>query len=76
MRRSTPRIVRSTITMGYMLTSVGSVGFAYLGGGWIARGLFLVGLSLAFYAGVVLAVGLFPWRHSPAGEGFSHESFR
>jgi hypothetical protein len=68
-----PRIVRPTITVGYMLTSVGGVGFAYFGGGWIAHGLFLVGLSLVFYAGVVLDVGLFPWQRGPIGGGFSLE---
>jgi len=68
-----PRIVQPTITMGYMLTSVGGIGFGYLGWGWIAHGFFLVGLSLVFYAGVMLCVGLFPWRRSSADEGFSLE---
>ncbi len=63
-----PRIVRPTITVGYMLSSAGGIGFAYLGGGWIAHGFFLVGLSLVFYAGVVLCVGLWPF-----GERFSWE---
>lgn len=54
-------LIRPTVTVGYMLTSLGGIGFAYLGGGWIAHGLFLVGLSLVFHAGVVLAVGLTPW---------------
>jgi len=54
-------VVRSTVTAGYMLASVGGIGFAYLGGGWIAHGIFLVGLSLVFYAGSVLAMGLVPW---------------
>ncbi len=59
-----PRLIRPTITAGYMLASVGGLGFAYLGWGWgwIAHGVFLVGLSLVFYAGVVLCVGLWPWR--------------
>jgi hypothetical protein len=67
------RLIRPTITAGYMLTSVGGIGFAYLGWGWIAHGLFLVGLSLVFYAGVVLCVGLFPWRRGLADESFSLE---
>ena len=62
-------LVRSTVTAGYMLTSVGGIGFAYLGGGWIAHGIFLVGLSLVFYGGAVLAVGLVPWRGSHTGPG-------
>ena len=60
-----PRIsqsVRPAVTAGYLLTSVGGLSFAYLRAGWIAHGLFLVGLSLTFYAGVVLWWGLSPWR--------------
>jgi hypothetical protein len=56
------RLVRPTITVGYALSSVGGLGFAYFGGGWIAHGLLLLGLSLMFYAGVVLWVGVSPWR--------------
>jgi hypothetical protein len=55
------------VTLGYMLTSIGGMTFAYsrLGDGgrnWIAHGLYLVGLSLVFYAGVLLAVALWPSR--------------
>jgi hypothetical protein len=57
------RSVRWAITPGYMLTSVGGLTFAYLGRNWLFHGVFLLGLSLVFYAGVLLAVGLWPWRH-------------
>ncbi|HEY76154.1 MAG TPA: hypothetical protein G4O00_08235 [Thermoflexia bacterium] len=67
-------VVRSTVTAGYVLTSLGGIGFAYLGGGWIAHGLFLVGLSLVFYAGAVLAVGLVPWRVGGADDPRSYGS--
>lgn len=56
--------VRPAITAGYLLTSIGGLGFAYGRAGWIAHGVFLVGLSLTFYAGVVLWWGLSPWRPS------------
>ncbi len=58
----TPRRVRPAITAGYLLTSIGGLSFAYGRAGWIAHGVFLVGLSLTFYAGVVLWWGLSPWR--------------
>ncbi len=67
----TRHTVQTTVTVGYVLTSSGGLGFAYLGWGWTAHGLFLVGLSLVFYAGAVLWVGLWPWR----AEGFSLERF-
>jgi hypothetical protein len=56
------------ITIGYMLTSIGGMTFAYGGRNWIAHGLYLVGLSLVFYAGVLLAVALWPskrWTTDP-----------
>jgi len=57
------------ITAGYMLTSLGGMTFAYGGRNWIAHGVYLVGLSLVFYAGVLLAVALWPsrrWATDPA----------
>ncbi len=55
------------ITLGYMLTSVGGMTFAYgnpayAGRNWVMHGIYLVGLSLVFYAGVLLAIGLWPAR--------------
>lgn len=55
-----PQRVRPAVTAGYLLTSIGGLGFAYGRAGWIAHGVFLVGLSLTFYAGVVLWWGLWP----------------
>ena len=57
------------ITVGYMLTSIGGMSFAYGGRNWIFHGLYLVGLSLVFYAGVLLAIALWPsrrWATDPA----------
>jgi hypothetical protein len=57
------------VTAGYMLTSLGGMTFAYAGRNWIAHGVYLVGLSLVFYAGVVLAIALWPsrrWAGDPA----------
>lgn len=45
-----------------MLTSVGGMTFAYAGRSWIAHGVYLVGLTLVFYAGVLLAIALWPSR--------------
>ncbi|OQY19784.1 MAG: hypothetical protein B6I34_09200 [Anaerolineaceae bacterium 4572_32.1] len=70
-----PRLVRPAITAGYMLTSVGGLSFAYFGGSWIAHGLFVVGLSLAFYAGVVLCIGLWPWRRETGGFSMERLAF-
>jgi hypothetical protein len=61
------RSITVPVTVGYMLTSIGGMTFAYShmadgGRNWIAHGLYLVGLSLVFYAGVLLAIALWPSR--------------
>jgi hypothetical protein len=58
----TRRAIVVPVTAGYMLTSAGGMTFAYGGRSWIAHGIYLVGLSLVFYAGVLLAVALWPSR--------------
>jgi hypothetical protein len=55
------------VTVGYMLTSIGGMTFAYGGRNWVWHGLYLVGLSLVFYAGVLLAVALWPSRRWATG---------
>lgn len=57
--------IKPPITAGFLLTSIGGLTFAYLGRNWLFHGIYLVGLSLTFYGGVLLAVGLFPRRGSP-----------
>jgi hypothetical protein len=67
-----PKAVRSIvtpITVGYMLTSIGGMTFGYAGRSWIFHGVYLAGLSLVFYAGVLLAIALWPsrrWAADPA----------
>lgn len=64
--RAWQRSIVAPITAGYMLTSIGGMTFAYGGRSWIFHGLYLVGLALVFYAGVLLAVGLWPARRQAA----------
>lgn len=57
------------VTAGYMFTSIGGMTFAYGGRNWIAHGVYLAGLVLVFYAGVLLAIALWPsrrWAIDPA----------
>ena len=60
--RRVRRSIVVPVTAGYMLTSVGGMTFAYAGRSWVARGVYLVGLTLVFYAGVLLAIALWPSR--------------
>jgi hypothetical protein len=53
--------VRVLITVGYLLTMIFGMGFAYFGHNWAFHGLFITGLSLVFFAGVLLCIALYPW---------------
>jgi hypothetical protein len=67
--RARQRSIVVPVTAGYMLTSLGGMTFAYGGRNWIAHGIYLVGLSMVFYAGVLLAIALWParrWATDPA----------
>ncbi len=54
--------VRVLITVGYILTMIFGMGFAYFGHNWAFHGLYISGLSLIFFAGVLLCVALWPWN--------------
>jgi len=49
------------ITVGYLMTLVFGMGYAYFGHNWAFHGLYITGLSLIFFAGILLCVALFPW---------------
>ena len=53
--------VRVLITVGYILTMVFGMFFAYFGHNWAFHGLYITGLSLIFFAGVLLCIALWPW---------------
>ena len=53
--------VRVLITVGYILTMVFGMGFAYFGHNWAFHGVYIFGLSLIFFAGVLLILALWPW---------------
>ena len=54
--------VRVLITVGYLVTMIFGMGFAYFGHNWAFHGLYIFGLSLIFFAGVLLCVALWPWN--------------
>jgi hypothetical protein len=55
--------VRVLITVGYLLTMIFGLGFAYWGHDWALHGLYIAGLSLIFFAGVLLVIALWPWNN-------------
>ncbi|MEW6400566.1 MAG: hypothetical protein AB1649_02135 [Chloroflexota bacterium] len=54
--------INAMITVGYLLTMIFGMGFAYFGRNWAFHGLFITGLSLVFFAGVLLCIALWPWN--------------
>jgi hypothetical protein len=56
------RQINMTITFGYMLTMFFGLYFGYFGHEFSFHGIYLLGLSLAFFGGILLAAALWPWR--------------
>jgi hypothetical protein len=53
--------INAIITVGYLVTMIFGMGFAYFGHNWAFHGLYIFGLSLIFFAGVMLVIALWPW---------------
>ncbi len=62
MKKHQQTTINATITFGYILSMFCGLGFAYFGHTWSLHGLFLFGQSLVFFAGMLLAAALWPWR--------------
>ncbi len=56
------RTINTTITFGYLLVMIFGLWFGYFGQNFVFHGLFLFGNSLVFFAGLLLAAALWPWR--------------
>jgi hypothetical protein len=54
--------IRVLITVGYILTMIFGMGFAYWGHNWALHGLYITGLSFIFFAGILLVIALWPWN--------------
>jgi hypothetical protein len=54
--------INAIITVGYILTMIFGMGFAYFGHNWAFHGIYIFGLSLIFFAGVLLVIALWPWN--------------
>ena len=54
--------INSTVTFGYILTMIFGLGFAYWGHNFVFHGLYLFGLSVSFFGGILLVAALWPWK--------------
>ncbi len=75
MKRHEQVIINGTITVGYLTAVIFGLLFAYWGHNFIFHGLFLVGQSLVFFAGILLVMALWPWKKEyrlPADSPYTH----
>lgn len=54
--------INVSATIGYMTAMIFGLAFAYFGHTWAFHGLYLLGLSIMFFTGLLLAATLRPWR--------------
>ncbi len=66
--------INATVTFGYMMTMFFGLGFAYWGHNFVFHGLYLFGLSLSFFSGLLLASALWPWKkeYEVADKAYAH----
>lgn len=67
--------INATITIGYLLSLIFGLIFGYFGHNFVFHGLFIFGQSLVFFAGILLAVALWPWKNEyrlAADSPFAH----
>lgn len=62
MRRDQQVAINGTITFGFLLSMIFGLVFAYFGHNYVFHGLFITGQAIVFFAGVMLAWALWPWR--------------
>ena len=62
MKRHEQVIINATMTIGYLTAVIFGLLFAYWGHNFTYHGLFLVGQSLVFFAGILLMAALWPWK--------------
>lgn len=54
--------INTAITVGYMAVLFGGLAFGYFGHNWVMHGIFIAGQAVVFFAGLLLAAALWPWR--------------
>ena len=62
MKRHEQVFINATITAGYLTAVIFGLLFAYFGHNFTFHGLFLLGQSLVFFSGLLLAAALWPWK--------------
>src|SRR5690606_10929138 len=66
--------INASVTLGYMTTMFFGMSFAYFGHNWALHGVYLLGLSIMFFSGLMLAKALWPWKkeYRNTDPGYAH----
>jgi hypothetical protein len=74
MKKHQQSTINATVTFGYLISMIFGLSFAYFGHNFVFHGLFIVGLSLIFFSGILLAAALWPWKkeHYVTDMGYAH----
>jgi hypothetical protein len=54
--------INSTMTFGYITSMITGLGFGYFGHNFTLHGLYLFGMALVFFSGLLLTAALWPWK--------------
>jgi len=75
MKKHQQTTINATMTVGYITALTFGLIFGYFGHNFVYHGLFLAGQSLVFFAGILLAAALWPWKKEyrlPVGSPYAH----
>ena len=62
MKRHQQVTINVTITVGFLTSMIFGLWFGYFGHNFVFHGLYILGLSLTFFGGLLLAAALWPWK--------------
>ena len=62
MKRHEQVMINAMITIGYLTSMIFGLFFGYFGHNFAFHGLFIVGQTLVFFAGILLVAALWPWK--------------
>ena len=62
MKKHQKTIINGTVTLGYLTAMIFGLWFAYFGHNYLWHGVYLFGLSLMYFSGILLTAALNPWK--------------
>lgn len=75
MKKGYRELINNLATASYMTVMISGLGFAYWGHNWTMHAVYVGGMSLMFFTGILLAIALWPWNkefYLEPGSEYSH----